>query len=167
MVSLGRRGYTLVELMLVVAIVGIIFSIAPQLMIQMTRFFRQNRARIEIQREARTALDLINRNLRQAKATSIVIDQIAGEPPYSRITFTRLVAGGTANMKFYQEGNFLYMVRDSTVPISRNLRYLGFSYPRTDNDKLISVSLTTETGTYEQQTKALQLSVDKVRIMND
>ena len=160
-------GYTLTELMLVVAILGIVFGLASAMLIQMTRFYRQNRARIAIQRDARTSLDLINRNLRQAKAGTIVVDQVTGEPPYSRITFDRFTPdGGTATMSFYQQGNTLYMVRGGTKAISKNLRYMGFTYPRTDVDTIISVSLTTETGTYESQTKALQLSVEKVRIMN-
>ncbi len=160
-------GYTLTELILVVAILGIVFGLGPGLLIQMTKFFRQNKARIAIQREARDSLDLINRNLRQAQAGTIVIDQVSGESPYSRITFNRLTPdGGTAAMSFYQQGNTLYMVRGGTKAISKNLRYLGFTYPRTDNDTIISVSLTTETGTYESLTKALQLSVEKVRIMN-
>ena len=163
-------GYTLTEAMLVVAIVGIVGSIGATLLIQMTRSFRQNDARIGIQREAREALHLINRNLRQAQATTVVIDQLAGEFPYSRITFTRLTpSGGTSSLSFYQQGSKLLMTEGSLAPkaISKNLRYLGFTYARTDNDRLISVSLTTESGTFEGKTKALQLSVEKVRIMND
>ena len=64
---------------MVVAIVGIISSTAPQLFIQITRFFQQNQARADIQREARTAFELMGRNLRQAKASTIVISAFAGE----------------------------------------------------------------------------------------
>ncbi len=162
-----RAGYTLTELIMTVAILGILFGLAPQLLIQMTRVFRQNQARISIQREVRNSLDLINRNLRQAQAGTIIIDQASGAPPYSRITFDRFTPdGGTATMSFYQQGNTLYMVRGGTKAISTNLRYLGFTYPRTDDDTIVSVSVTTEAGTYEAQTKTLQLSVEKVRIMN-
>ena len=84
-----RRGYSLIELMLVVAIVGSIAMVGPRLMIQMTRFFRQNQARVDIQREARTVFDLMGRNLRQAQASTIVVDQLSGQPPYSRVSFTK------------------------------------------------------------------------------
>lgn len=165
-----NAGYTLTEAMLTVAILGIVSSTAPSLILQMNRFFRQNNARVAIQREAREALDLINRNLRQAQASTVVIDQVAGEFPHSRIAFTRLTpSGSTVSMSFYRQGSSLFMVRGTSAAraISTNLRYLGFSYPRTDDAKLISVSLTTEAGTFQSQTKALQLSVEKVRIMND
>lgn len=163
-------GYTLTEAMLVVAIIGIVSSLGASLLIQMNRFFRQNNARIAIQREVREALHLINRNLRQAQASTVVIDQVAGEFPYSRITFTRMTpSGGTVPMSFYQQGSTLFMTQGGGAAraISSNLRYLGFTYIRTDNDRLVSVSLTTESGTYQGQTKALQLSVEKVRIMNE
>lgn len=164
------RGYTLTELMLVLAIMGVVGSIGAKLFLQLNRFYRQNNARIAIQRDARETLHLINRNLRQAKASTVVIDQAAGEFPYSRITFTRLTpSGGTASMSFYQQGKKLFMAQGGggAKALSDNLRYLGFTYSRTDNDRLVSVSLTTESGTYEGQTKALQLSVEKVRIMNE
>lgn len=165
MVKRSRRaGYTLTEAMLVVAVVGVVFALAPALLIQMTRFFRQNRARVEIQRDARNVLDLINRNLRQAKASTVVVDAAGGQPPYSRIAFTK--AQGNA-LSFYQQGTTLYMVSGGTKAISANLRYLAFTYPRSDDDGIISVSITMETGTFEAKTKALQLSVEKVRVMND
>lgn len=161
-------GYTVTELMLVVTIIGVVFVIAPTLLVNMTRFFRQNQARITIQREAREALDLINRNLRQAQASSITVDTPTGQPPHSRITFTRLKPNGTTStIIFYKQGKTLYMVEGGTRAISTNLRYVAFTYQDSREDSWITVSLTTESGTYEAKTKALHLSVEKVRIMND
>lgn len=160
----SRSGFTLIEALMTVAIMGIVFALGPALLLQMTRFFRQNRARVEIQRDARNVLDLINRNLRQAKASTVVVDAASGQPPYSRIAFTK--AQGNA-LTFYQQGTTLYMVSGGTKAISSNLRYLAFTYPRSDEDNIISVSITMETGTFETKTKALQLSVEKVRVMND
>ncbi|MEK7745066.1 MAG: prepilin-type N-terminal cleavage/methylation domain-containing protein [Elusimicrobiota bacterium] len=164
---LPARGWTLTEVMVVVAIMGILTTMAPNIMIQMTRFFRQNRARVEIQRDARTALDIINRNLRQAQASTVTVSQQSGQPPYSRVDFTKYSGTTTAKLAFYQSGTELVMVSVGTRTISKNLRYLSFTYPRTDDDNIVSVSITMETGSYEGKTKALQLSVEKVRIMND
>lgn len=163
----SKGGWTLTELLMVVAIAGILFTLTPTTLVQMTRFFRQSRARVEIQRDARTALDLINRNLRQAQASTVTISQQSGQPPYSRIDFTRLAGAATASMAFYQQGSDLIMVRGGTKTVSKNLRYMSFTYPRTDDDNILSVSLTMETGTYDAKTKTLQLSVEKVRVMND
>lgn len=158
-------GYTLTEMLMVVAIIGIMASIGPALMTQLTRFFQLNNARISIQRDGRTALDLINRNLRQAKASTIVVTQLSGQPPYSRISFTDL---NGVYWAFYQQNQNLYMVNNtSTKTLCGNMRYIAFNYPRTDSAKIISVAITLEKQTYSLQTKALQLSVEKVRIMND
>ncbi|MBI5242476.1 MAG: type II secretion system protein [Elusimicrobia bacterium] len=158
------KGYTLTEVLMVVAIVGIISSVFPRLFIQVTRFFRQNQARADIQRDARSAFDLMSRNLRQALASSVAIDQASGQPPYSRISFTKI--GGGA-ITYYQQGTKLYQVAGGTKTIAENLRYMAFTHLRTDDDNLVSVTLTLEKATYNQQTKALQLSVEKIRIKND
>lgn len=146
------------------AIIGIMSMVGPQLLIQATRFFRQNQARVDIQRDARAVFDLMGRNLRQAQASTITVDQLSGQPPYSRVSFTK--QNGDA-IVYYQSGDKLYMVDGGTKAIAGNLRYVAFAHPRTDDDNLISVTITLEKATYNLQTKALQLSVEKIRVHND
>jgi hypothetical protein len=128
-----------------------------------------NRARYEIQRDSKNAINIINRNLRQAKSSSITITQQTGQPPYSRINFNKYVTSTTVRpMSFYQQGTELFAVDGgSTRTLTENLRYIAFTYPRTDDDDVVSVSLTLEKATFQGRSKALQLAVEKVRIMND
>ncbi len=160
-----ESGFTLTEMLLSVAILGILFTVIPVLLLQMTKLQRQNEARIEIQREARVALDLVNRQLRQAQAASVTIDRVSNQPFCSRIQFTK-EDGNSVN--FHQNGtNLNMMVSGSTTTIAKNLLYMAFTYPATSDRALISVSLTTQKATYNQEVKNLQLSVEKVRLMND
>jgi len=158
-----RRGVTLTELMLTISIASIVVVLGNTLFIQITRFFRLNTARIEIQRDARAIFNLMGRSIRQASGTSVTINSDAGQPPYSRIQFQK-ISGET--VIYYQDGKRLFMVAGGTRTLTRNLRYIAFSHPQTDDDSIISVSLTLEAKTYEGGTKALQLSVEKFRIMN-
>jgi prepilin-type N-terminal cleavage/methylation domain-containing protein len=160
----NSRGYTLVEMLLVVAIVGLVSTMVTSLLIGMTQFWRQSSARNVIQQDVRVSLDLIDRYVRQAQGGTVVIDQITGQPPFSRITFTTIQGW---NISFYQTANKLYMSNNSHVSLlSSNLAYIAFSYPHTDDTTLISVAMTTQALTYQGQRKALQLSIQKVRIMN-
>ncbi|MFC1521398.1 PilW family protein [Elusimicrobiota bacterium] len=158
-------GVSLVELMVAVAVIGIISGMASAYLIQTVRFYRLNKAKIEIQRDARTYLSLINRYLRQAQANSIVISNEANQPPHSKLSFTTI--GGTA-YTFYQEGQELNMTIGTMAPktVSENLRYVAFTLPRTDDFTIVSISMTFEKTTYQGASKALQLSIEKVRVMN-
>jgi Tfp pilus assembly protein PilW len=158
-----RAGYTLVEAMIVCAIIGMVVVAAPTLFTQVYKFYQLHNAKVEIQRDARAALDIINRFLRQAKSYTVVVDQISGQPPFSRISFTTIEG---QNMIFYQSGNTLYQVAQSTTAISQNLHYIAFTYPRTDDPTIISVAMTMEKNTYQGLYKALELSIEKVRIMD-
>lgn len=160
----GNRGYTLTESMVTVAVVGLLAASAAPLLVNMTNFWRQTTARNEVQRDVRVALDTINRYLRQARQSTIMVDQVSGQPPFSRISFT---AQSGQVVVFYQEGNELKMKVNSVVStLSERLAYVGFTFPRSDDISIISVAITMHAATYKGQSKALQLSIQKIRIMN-
>ena len=151
------------ELMIVAVIIGLMAMIAPNMFTQLVRFYQLHNAKVEIQRDARASLDLINRFLRQAESWTVVVDQVTNQPPYSRISFTT-IEGQT--MSFYQSGNTLYEVAKSTIALTSNVHYIAFTYPRSDDPTIISVALTMEKSTYQGMFKALELSIEKVRIMD-
>ena len=163
MVNSKRSGFSTIELMIVMAILGAIVMIGPRLFINLTRFYQLHNAKVEIQRDARASLDILNRFLRQAQSYTVVVDQASGQPPYSRISF-RTVSG--QSLSFYQSGRSLFQVAQSTTTISKNVRYIAFTYPRSDDPSILSVALTMEKATYEGRNKVLELSIEKVRIMN-
>lgn len=168
MVARIRRGYTLVEMMITVAILGTVITLASPLMMQMTNFWRLTSARYTIQRDVRTSLDLINRLTRQAQSPTVVIDSAAGQPPCSRLSFSYTNAdGNVVPVSFYQSGNKLYMNNNGNVALlASSLAYIAFTYPRTDDVTIISVAMTMQSATFRGGKKALQLSIQKVRVMN-
>ncbi len=160
----STRGHTLTEMMITVAILGGLTAVAAPLLVQMTNFWRQTAARNDIQRDVRVSLDTFNRLTRQAKSGTVVISRNSGQPPSSKITFMN-IQGQT--ISFYQSGNKLYMsVAGQLSLLSSNIAYIAFTYPKTDDTSLISVAVTTQSRTYLSGVKALQLSIQKVRIMN-
>ncbi|OGR57536.1 MAG: hypothetical protein A2X36_02740 [Elusimicrobia bacterium GWA2_69_24] len=157
-------GYSLTEILMVVAIIGILAMVGPRLMIQMQNFYLLTTARSEIQRDARSALDTINRFLRQAKYRTIIIDTPSGQGPYSRITFQHIDG---RNFKFYQDGtNLIQSVDGQTSKIARNLAFVAFTFPRSDFPRLVSVALTMGKTIQRGQRKELELTIQKVRVMN-
>jgi prepilin-type N-terminal cleavage/methylation domain-containing protein len=157
------RGVTLAELMVVLAIVSIVVALGDTLFVNVINFYQLSQARIDVQRDARTVFDLMERDLRQAVNSTIVIDQATGQPPYSRITFQN-TSGVTT--QYYQSGTNLYMVVSGTHTLTNHIEYIAFSHPRTDEPSILSISLTLSEATYKGGYKALQLSMQKVRIMN-
>jgi len=160
----NNHGVTLVELMMVVAIIGVIALIAPQIMTSATKIFVLNRAKLELQREARAAMYLITRELRQAESNTIIIDQPVGQPYYSRIQFTMIQ--GT-NVTIAQNGSSLLLTEgNTTTELSKNLSYLSFTFPRSDDMTIVSVSMTLQQQIYNGLYKALHMASEKIRVMN-
>jgi len=171
----NEKGVTLIELMLVVVILGILFSVGSNVLLTGWKFIRLSQAKTEIQRDARTCLHLIHRNLREAKYTTATIYKSTvtpgvTNPPYSLISFTNIDGD---EISYYQDGDKLYQkikrtgeTQYFTNCLAEKLRYISFSYPRTDDATIISISLCFERATYAGGVKALQLSVEKIRLMN-
>lgn len=161
-----RTGFTMTELLIVVAIVGVLFGLAPAIFVQVNRFIQLNTARLALQREARLTMATINRNLRQAQQGTIQISQLSGQPYYSSISFTRI---DNTDYNFTQQGTNLIMTTanpSTTKILSENLRYLAFAPPRAEDLSIISVALTLEKKIYEGKSKALHMASEKVMIMN-
>lgn len=165
----GSKGFTLMEVMMTVAIMAIVVGVGPTIMTNVIRFWQVQRARAHVQKNARISLDLVNRNLRQSSSATVLISQRPGQPPYSWIRFEIDKGTGPALGTYgaYQEGkNLNFMKNGATSTIADNLKYLAFTYPRSDNSGIISVSMTFEEETFSGRKKALQLSIEKVRVMN-
>ncbi len=160
--SNSRRGYTLPELMVTVAILGIIGSVGSLLTTKIFQAQMMSGALLNIQNNAFATFDVVNKLLRQAQSSSIVIDQYdSNQPPWSRITFT--IPNNPKTFTFYQKGQTLYI---GNVPTFNNLLSLYFSYPQTSKGQLIDVSMTYQQSTGSGQSKALQLYIQNLTIQN-
>ena len=162
MVTRSCRGYTLIEVMMVVAILGIIGSVGALVTTKTIQSQMMADSLATIQQGAFTSFDVISKMLRQATASSVVIDSYdANQPPWSRVTFS--IPNKSQTFTFYQKGQMLYI---GNVPSLASLRALTFSYPKTSNPNLIGVSMTFEKSTGSGNSKALQLYIQNVKIQN-
>jgi prepilin-type N-terminal cleavage/methylation domain-containing protein len=159
-------GMTLVEMMMTVAIIGVVSAVLSTMLLQGVRMFRLNSAQGEVQRDARRILDLIGRNLRQADAYSVYIDRNSlSDPPFSLISFTHINGD---DIEYYQDGtNFMQTINGgNAVKFGENIRNLFFITVEGGDDTVVSIGLCVESESYEGRTRALKLSIEKVRIMN-
>ena len=162
--KLNRSGFTLIEAMMVVAIIGVLALVGPRLFTGMYQFFSQSSARTEIQRDLRVALDQMNRTIRQASAATVNVSQDTGQLPYSKISFTTV--DGTA-VSYKQSGRKLIQVSGtSQKTLVDNVEYLAFTYPQTDINTVVSISFTLQKKTFSGRSTALQMAITKVRVMN-
>ena len=164
----GRAGYTLMELLMVVAILGIISSVGASVLLQANRYFIMTKTRIDLQKEARAALYLMTREIRQAQSNTIVISNAPGQPFYSKITFTKIQGN---SLTFQQVGDQLQQLiprgaATEKIILSKNLRYLAFTFPRSDQLTILSVAVTLQEAIYQGQTKALHMASENVQVMN-
>jgi type II secretory pathway pseudopilin PulG len=150
-------------MMIVVSIIGMLIAMVAPLIIQTQRFFILNRARVNIQREARSAMTTISKNLRQAQSLTIRLDNVTGQPYYSRIRFTTV--DGRA-LTYYQSGTNLFQIGTSTSTLSTHVRFLNFFFPRTSDMSIVSISMTLEEVIYEGRKKALHVASERIRIMD-
>jgi len=158
-----RRGHTLVELMVVVVVLGALFALAPRLTLHVTRFFRLSQAKSENLQDARAAVILMTRTLRQAKASSIAI------PDGTSIRFRRTspAGGGDQDIVYFKRGAELVQEVDGQqLVLTKNLKSLLF-FPQTGADfSLITISLTMERSTYEGQSKEFHITTDRIKVEN-
>lgn len=160
----GRLGYTLTELMMVVAIVGSISTVGPLMLTQLQNFYLMTTARNDIERDARNSLDFMNRFLRQAVDGTIVIDTPASQGPYSRIRFKHIDG---RYVEFRQSGsNLLAVVNNDSTVLSKNLVYIAFTFPRSEDPTIVSVSMTMGKAIQLGRRKVLELTIQQVRIMD-
>ncbi|UPT74399.1 MAG: prepilin-type N-terminal cleavage/methylation domain-containing protein [Elusimicrobiota bacterium] len=161
-----RAGYTMTEMMITVLIVGIVSAMGAGMLLQINRFFMISRTKLDLQREARAIMYVITRNLRQAQSDTITISRNASTQPFfSKITFTK--QQGTT-MSFQQNGdNLEQVVGNRTRVLSKSVRYLAFTFPRSDDMGIVSVSMTLENRIYQGRTKALHMASEKVQVMNE
>lgn len=66
----GERGFTLIEMLSALVIMGIVFSMAVQVMSTQSRVYAGDVRRVETEQAARTAMNFIEREIRQAKAVT-------------------------------------------------------------------------------------------------
>jgi prepilin-type N-terminal cleavage/methylation domain-containing protein len=159
-----RAGYTLLETMLTVAIVGMLFAIGAKVMLQANNYFVFSKTKGDLQGQARSAMYIMTRELRQAVSSSIVLDQYPGQPFYSRITFNKL--DGTTT-QFAQHGTSLWLIKGIHVDtMTTHVEYMAFTFPRSDDMTILSVSMTLQEVTYDNKTKALHMASEQVQVMN-
>lgn len=164
--STRSRGFTIIELMINIVTMSILAFALGSVLFKWIQLWQLSSAKGEIQRDARTCISAVNKHLRQGTATSVVLDRYdANQPPYSMLSFEK-----DGNLfRYYQDGrNFREFteVSNSTRTLATSLRSVQFIYPETTDTSILNVSITFEKATFNRETKALQLSVQKVRIMN-
>lgn len=161
----NNKGWTLVELLIVVTMFGILTLSISSMFTHIWQFYRLSWAQKELQEEARVIMELVTRNLRNGISDSISIDRYDNtQPYYSRVTFNTIDGH---LVSYYQIDRTLYQNIDGNIKIlSKNLTYFAITFPKSYEQNIISIALTLEKDIYEIKKKALHMASERVMIMN-
>jgi prepilin-type N-terminal cleavage/methylation domain-containing protein len=153
-----KRGFTLVEIIVVSAIVGILLSCFIIFFLMGFHLWYGGEARIELQQEMRNAMAWITNDLQQAGSSSI-IDVPADGNQYPAISF-RVCSGVSAGKISWSNNPIGYIINanqllriegGTNIAISENTQSLQFRRQR-DTPNIVEVSLvlakTSDRGTF-------------------
>ncbi len=108
-----QKGFTLIELMIVVALLGILGYGIMKFFSNTYRTWWQTSQQIDAQQKARVAMDEMTRFIRQARpVVDIVVGEQAGEDPNTMITFTHI---DERQISYFQFGDSLRRVVDGVT----------------------------------------------------
>lgn len=108
-----QKGFTLIEMMIVVALLGILGYGIIKFFSNTFRVWWQTSQQIDAQQKARVAMDEMTRFIRQAKpVTGIAVGQQAGEDPNTMITFTHIDG---RQISYYQSSDSLKRVVNTVI----------------------------------------------------
>jgi len=110
-------GYTLFELVMVIVLVGIIFSVTAPLMIEVGRSWQIASKRNNMSESAMVALDRMVREIRQIKDTASVLAASS--------SVFQFIDANSNNITFNLSGN--YLMRNSNQ-LAANVSALSFTY---------------------------------------
>lgn len=103
----SNRGFTLVEMVMIIVIIGIVAAILAPFLSTTVTGFGDARVRNDLTAQSRVVLERLTREIREADPTSITIGGVGG----SSLTFTQLTALialvdlGSTYAKTYATGN--------------------------------------------------------------
>jgi len=159
----GESGFTLVELMITVALLGIGLAFITTMYLQGWRAFKRNYTDLTTQRDGRIAVDRMVQGIRQAKPMSVTVNNITGEAWFSRINFTHIKE---QQWSFWKQGDKLYQCVDgSTGFMCDGVEALQFTYPAFGDYRVMDVGLTLSRRSYESRSIRIQLT-ERVGIRN-
>ena len=165
----GEGGFTLVELMMVVALLGVGFGWITQLFLNTYQLWKRAFDELILQQQVRQSMAVMTKALRECKPGSATVDTPAGEPVYSTIRFTD---GRNNWWVFKQSKSKLYAVHrqgagSATDMLCSNVDAVAFLYPSFQDLTLVDVSITARKLPYARAPKAIVLQlVERVMMRN-
>jgi len=138
-----QKGFTLIELMVVVALLGILGYGIVTFFTNTFRIWWQTSHQIDVQQKARTAMDEMTKFIRQARPVSaLVVGKQAGEDSDTMITFTHIDG---RQFQYYKSGDSLIRVVDgaTTDVIPEDLASIYFILDSTSSPTQLDISTLT------------------------
>jgi len=135
-----QKGFTLIELMVVVALLGILGYGIMKFFTNTYRIWWQASQQIDAQQKARAAMDEMTKFIRQASpVTGIAVSQQAGEDLNTMITFTHI---DRRQFQYYQSGDSLKRVvnGNNSDIIPENLASIYFVLDSTFSPTQVDIS---------------------------
>ena len=153
---MSSQGYTIVEATVSVLLLSVVLLGVHGSLVAGNRLAMEDTSLLDIQQQARNAMDRMVREIRQSSAHTIVVNDADSDT----ITFTTPLAGG---VKYYREG--VQLVREypsgNKAKVATNIARLKF----TIDENLLTLNLRADKTNYGNTT-SFPL-VENVRLRNE
>lgn len=160
----SERGFTLLQTMLAVAVLGILAALTARLLGQVLRSWVMTRATFEVHQSSRQSRDLLVQALRNASASSVIITRANTlQPPLSKLCF--IDTNGDSRVVF-QEGRRLIQgtwssttatVSDTHVLLNDYVERFNAYYPDQKDPTHVAFSLMIRATPLRMQGKPIEL----------